>query len=652
MAASCAITMAIAMTFRIPGAALGAYFPFLMPRDSFPSTWRAVKVTVVLCALGTIQLLAGAALFAGSPMAHFFWTIASICLVFYCISILTVGSAAIGFGLLTAGGIAIWDGMAPASDRVTLTLYLFLSILIGCGVTALVEYAVSRLRHADVVIDGIRVRISLVHQLLQGYVDGEQPSSLLKQHLRLYAQQGTGHLRDVLASSSHDDRYREQCAEVLALAHELATIASAAANLPQRPTMEDTLQLHVLIARLNAIEKSLLHSQTPARFEFQNTLRTSPTFPALTDLELTIDLLSDALTQGGESVMESDSPPSGALFRDGEHLKFVVRGGLSAMLCYLFYMSAGWRGLSASVVTCFLTAVTSVGMTRQRQLLRLLGVAAGGCILGIGSQALLLPLFETLPEFAIVFSGCIFVCAWVATSSSRVSFAGMQMGLAYVLVTLNGFGINTSLLPVRDALLGILLGLGAMWLVYDHLWSVPSAKAHQRTIVAVLHRLANLALNPQSVELHRERDWFARAFEELRAFTDARVFEPHPANQDDEQQIERIEPWQPLIGSLSLTFISLLEHIAGNGAKAAVTESVLACTREVLTSVAATFDGAVSSEPPSTARLLLEIEASQEDWTTPEVVTELRLDHALAVLLREIEERAFEHHEVLQPKHC
>src|SRR6478736_1815700 len=66
MAASCAITMAIAMIFRIPGAALGAYFPFLMPRDSFPSTWRAVKVTVVLCALGTIQLLAGAALFAGS----------------------------------------------------------------------------------------------------------------------------------------------------------------------------------------------------------------------------------------------------------------------------------------------------------------------------------------------------------------------------------------------------------------------------------------------------------------------------------------------------------------------------------------------------------------------------------------------------------
>ncbi len=585
IAASCTITMAIEMVFRIPGAALGVFFVFLIPRESYPSTWRAIKLTVVACTLATVQLLAGAIFFAGSPVAHFFWSVASIFLVFYVISIVSVSSASTGFAWMTAGGIAIWDGMAPATNRVTLTLYLFLAILVGCTVTAAVEFIFSRIRHHDVVLDGIRVRVSLVRELLEGYVRHAQPSTLLQQHLRLYALQGTGHLRDVLASSDLTERRREQVSEALALADELVTIASATAAMPRNSSEDDVAHLQVLTERLRAIERSLLHSEAPARFELPAVSRTSHTFPALTHFELTIDLLADAFTEGDDPLLRKPREATGpwhGLWRSGDHARFVIRGGLSAMLCYLVYMSAGWRGLNASIITCFLTAVTSVGMTRQRQLLRLLGVVAGGCILGIGSQALLFPWIETLPEFAIVFGGCMFLCAWVATSSPRISFAGPQMGLAYVLVTLSGFGINTSLIPVRDTLLGILLGLAAMWLVYDHLWAVPSAKAHRQTIVAVLRRMAELARKPQSAQVEREREWALRSFEDLRALADARLFEPHPVNEPETREAARIERWQPLAGSLCLTFFSLLEHVEENGAQVRITASVLGQTADPL----------------------------------------------------------------------
>ncbi len=63
----------------------------------------------------------------------------------------------------------------------------------------------------------------------------------------------------------------------------------------------------------------------------------------------------------------------------------------------------------------------------------------------------------------------------MATSGPRIAFAGFQIVLAYNLVNLNRFTINTSLVPSRDALLGILLGVVAMWLVFDHLWAENSS---------------------------------------------------------------------------------------------------------------------------------------------------------------------------------
>ena len=47
------------------------------------------------------------------------------------------------------------------------------------------------------------------------------------------------------------------------------------------------------------------------------------------------------------------------------------------------------------------------------------------------------------------------------------------MALAFYLINLQEFAIQTSLSVARDRVVGILLGLFMMWLVFDQLWGVP-----------------------------------------------------------------------------------------------------------------------------------------------------------------------------------
>jgi multidrug resistance protein MdtO len=62
------------------------------------------------------------------------------------------------------------------------------------------------------------------------------------------------------------------------------------------------------------------------------------------------------------------------------------------------------------------------------------------------------------------------------TSSARISYVGVQIAVAFYRVNLNEFKMQTSLEVARDRVVGILLGLFAMWLVFDRLWGVPAVR--------------------------------------------------------------------------------------------------------------------------------------------------------------------------------
>src|SRR4029077_4012214 len=113
--------------------------------------------------------------------------------------------------------------------------------------------------------------------------------------------------------------------------------------------------------------------------------------PILIEIERTVALLAQSLSQpiwdGIDTVVAPDpANDQGSrifmadTFGSKENVKFAIRGGISAIACYFFYMSVGWTGLSSSIATCILTALPTTGAARHKQLMRFAGVVLGACL--------------------------------------------------------------------------------------------------------------------------------------------------------------------------------------------------------------------------------------------------------------------------------
>ena len=155
-------------------------------------------------------------------------------------------------------------------------------------------------------------------------------------------------------------------------------------------------------------------------------------------------------------------------FSNSAYQAFALKGCLAATICYVTWAGLGWPGLGVCTVTCVIAAPLSTpGSSAQRLMTRLLGLVAGGVICGIGSQVFILPYLDSIAGFMVPFALVSAAAAWIVTSSPRFAYFGRQMALAYYLTMFQTWGVNPSLAASRDRLMGILLGLLAMWLVFD-----------------------------------------------------------------------------------------------------------------------------------------------------------------------------------------
>ena len=188
----------------------------------------------------------------------------------------------------------------------------------------------------------------------------------------------------------------------------------------------------------------------------------------------------------------------GADWLNPEHLKFGLKGCLAASLCYIIYSALFWPEISTSVTTCFLTALTTIGASHQKQVLRFAGALIGGFVIGMGAQVFVLPYIDSIAAFTVLFVVVSAFAAWIITSSPRLSYFGVQVAFAFFLINLQEFRIQTSLTVARDRVVGILIGLLVMWLVFDQLWSAPAGVAMKKAFISGLRLLAQLAREPVS----------------------------------------------------------------------------------------------------------------------------------------------------------
>ena len=236
-------------------------------------------------------------------------------------------------------------------------------------------------------------------------------------------------------------------------------------HVPAQTNVADTLWLTLAIS-LGALVTAAIElapSRAPILREMQNTVSFTPkavTNSASTKVHLA--LLRD--------MMQSKTLAPDA-FVNPEHLRFALRGCLAASGCYLIYNSMAGPSIGApAIATCLLTAVSAVGASQQRQILRFAAFVLGGLLIGIGSEIFILPHLDSIGGFTLFFVVVMTLVSWVMTSSSRFSYFGFQIAVVFCLINLQEFARQTSLAAARDRIVGVGLGLCMMWLVFDRLW--------------------------------------------------------------------------------------------------------------------------------------------------------------------------------------
>ncbi len=573
MVISATLTMILIVTFRIPGGYIGALTAFLFSRENLVSTARSAIFMIGAFVIGALFIPVGARLLASTPETHFMWVGGSLFLAFFLLRCLANYGIAIGLALVVANVVGIWYLPGPAERNVELTLWLIGATSLGALVTLCVEVAFYAVQRRDEFSAGLDSRLALIEELMSSYADGRPVSAATQAGLAQFAVVGAGALRRHVARASYTQLYRARMTTLVALVARGIDFAAALAN--AFPFLPDGNQ-----ERAARLKRSLADIRLCLRTHGQpceTTLepRPSPDTPLLSEIESMVSLMPSIFSDehAADPTLEPiDETPNASrifipdAFSNPEHLRFVLGGTLAAMLCYVLYVSLDWRNLSTSVTTCVLTALTTVGSSRQKQILRVAGFVLGGVIAGIGAQIFILPSIDTIGGFTVLFAVVTVVAAWVASSSSRLSYAGVQIAFSFYLIQLSDFSIQTSLTLPRDRVLGVLLGVTMMWLVFERTFPRSAADGMVRIFVVNVRLLADLvsstprADDPASIlKVRRLRDEIYRHFGEVTAQADAVPFETGPERRGDMAARDRIRRWQAFLRSFYLLEVPLLQ---------------------------------------------------------------------------------------------
>ena len=572
------LVMMICMVFGIPYAFQGAIYALIVSRESSQATLKSAVSILASTGIGALYLLVSARFVISVPILHLLWVIASFFLGFYAISTIKNFGASSTFAIMLCVGVPIWDRHLSAETNVEDTLRLCLASAIGVVVTVGVEMLFSRIKPGQDVVTGVAERLGAVENLLLCFAENCPVDQLTQANVVRLAMVGTSMLRRILQRSAYAPNYAEQMGAVIALT---GRIVDLAANLrsPTQLSGDDREQIRLLAENVGSVRAALLAEGTPRLNAFHVAQgNVQHAIPLVTEMEKTVQLMKEVFI-GSQSLSvfapqpSSGDPPPSFFVRDAftnvAHVQFALKGCLTAGLCYILYNGLDWPGISTAVTTCFLTALSTVGSSRQKQVLRISGALVGGFLIGMGSQIFILPYLDSIAGFTILFVIVTGFASWFMTSSARLSYFGVQIAVAFYLIHLNSFAIEPSLSIARDRVVGILLGLIMMWLVFDQLWGASAVSDMKRAFFSAVRLLAQFAREPISKDykVAAERSYSLREainnnFDDMRASADGVLFEFGPSRQQDLAWRTKLRQWQPQLQLLFVTEIALWKYRA------------------------------------------------------------------------------------------
>ena len=179
-------------------------------------------------------------------------------------------------------------------------------------------------------------------------------------------------------------------------------------------------------------------------------------------------------------------------FTNPAYSRFAIKTTAAAVICFLIYTGIDWQGIHTAMITCYVAALGTTGETVHKLALRIAGCLVGAA-LGFGAIFFVIPHIDGIGGLmALVFAGCL-VGAWVSTGPERISYAGVQVALAFLLIVVQGFGPSLDFDTGRGRIFGILLGNLVVYVIFTQVWPAPAAADARRRLGDAAAGLAGMA---------------------------------------------------------------------------------------------------------------------------------------------------------------
>ena len=451
IATGCAITVAIAMVFRIPEPTYMAYIVFLISKDERKATVTTGLGGQIAVTLAVILNLGLMLIDLSEPALRLPAMTLSTFIAMYTVRTFALGPITYLAGFVLVMLQSVVDDVPSPEALTRVTLWMFVVLLIPIVITVTLNLLFGQ-------------SIVLLTQRTVRKVLGEMEVALLadrtQQHLAQWRELVVSLLGKQPPAGAHA---RRPLISVTALRKLIDALVILEA-LPETNTAEVRDEL----ARRVRACRAALAGEAGAPGDTASLER----MPAVLALEAALAAFQQEIVQPGPAAAAQSherrifTPDA---FTNPAHWQFALKTTLAVMVVYFIYTMLDWPGMRTSIVTCFFVALGSLGETVHKLVLRISGALIGGLIAGL-CIVYVLPHMTDIGQLCLLIATVSAGAAWIATSSELLSYAGLQIAFAFFLGILQNYAPATDLTVLRDRVAGIVLGNIVITVVFTVLW--------------------------------------------------------------------------------------------------------------------------------------------------------------------------------------
>jgi multidrug resistance protein MdtO len=463
------------MVFQIPAAYDAAYVVFLISREDAVATVVAGLVSLAAITLAIALALVLSAFDAGSAALRLPLMAGVTMAAMYASRAFKIGPAALLAGFVLVKSQTLSDQVPDTEALVRGVLWLWVVVALPVAIVVLVELATGAW-------PATRARRSALG-LLRALADSlRRPGG---SDLRTRHAEAVHLVTSTRRAAMVDAAVKGRLGSDLRLLETLGTLLSMEEVLPAAtpPILRGRLA-EECDACANAYERGEPPVPTAHPLTEGVSSASEPAvLPVVYAMASALERLRAGLDARRRGIVEpprdAPRPPMTDDRERAHNFKFAIKSTLAVMCAYLIYTGFAYPGISTAVTTCFFVSLGSLGESIQKLTLRIEGALVGGLAAGL-CIAFLSPSMTDIGQLSLLIAAAAGVCAWVAASSVRLSYLGLQMAFAFLNGILQEYEPPSHFRVLFNRVFGILLGNVLVTVIFSTLWPT-SAKDRTRS---------------------------------------------------------------------------------------------------------------------------------------------------------------------------